>query len=87
MVFLICGVLCVLYYVGIVLYAGIRASFAWFWLLLGGAFFLAGAVCRIPALQAAFGRIPVGVKLLGGIFLAIGLAAFLFLEGCIINRN
>ncbi|MCI8557149.1 MAG: YdcF family protein [Lachnospiraceae bacterium] len=85
MVFLICGVLCVLYYVGIVLYAGIRASFAWFWLLLGGAFFLAGAVCRISALQAAFGRIPVGVKLLGGIFLAIGLAAFLFLEGCIIS--
>lgn len=85
MIFLICGILCVLYYVGIVLYAGLRASFAWFWLLLGGAFFLAGAVCRVPALQATFGRIPASVKLMGGLLLAVGLAAFLFLEGCIIS--
>ena len=85
MVFLICGVLCVLYYVGIILYAGIRASFAWFWLFLGGAFFLAGAICRVPALQAAFHRIPAVIKLLGGIFLAAGLVVWLFLEVCIIS--
>lgn len=85
MVFLVCGVLCILYYVGIILYAGLRASFAWFWLFLGGAFFLAGAVCRIPALQTTFGRIPTGIKLVGGILLTIGLTAFLFFEGCIIS--
>lgn len=85
MVFLICGVLCILYYIGIILYAGLRASFAWFWLFLGGAFFLAGAVCRVPVLQAAFGRIPAVVKLLVGILLAAGVAAFLVLEGCIIS--
>lgn len=83
--FLICGALCILYYVGIVLYAGLRASFAWFWLFLGGAFFLIGAVCRVPVLQAAFGRIPAAIKLLGGILLAVGLAVFLLLEGCIIS--
>lgn len=83
--FLICGALCILYYIGIVLYAGLRASFAWFWLFLGGAFFLIGAVCRVPVLQAAFGRIPAAIKLLGGILLAVGLAVFLLLEGCIIS--
>lgn len=83
--FLICGALCILYYVGIVLYAGLRASFAWFWLFLGGAFFLIGAVCRVSVLQAAFGRIPAAIKLLGGILLAVGLAVFLLLEGCIIS--
>ncbi len=85
MVFLICGLLCLLYYVGIILYAGLRASFAWFWLLAGAAFFLAGAVCRVPALQTAFGRMPAAVKTAGGILLALGLAVFLFLEGCIIS--
>lgn len=85
MVFFICGILCVLYYAGIILYAGIRASFAWFWLFLGGVFFLAGAICRVPTLQAAFGRIPVVIKLLGAILLAAGLAVFLFLEVCIIS--
>lgn len=85
MVFLVFGVLCVLYYIGIVLYAGLQASFSWFWLFLGGVFFLAGAVCRVPTLYAAFGRIPSGFKILGGILLAMGLAGFLFVEGCIIS--
>lgn len=85
MVFLICGILCVSYYIGIILYAGLRASFAWFWLLLGGGFFLAGAICRVPVLQTVFGRIPVIVKLVAGILLSVGLAVFLFLEGCIIS--
>lgn len=85
MAFLLLGALCVLYYIGIVLYAGIRASFSWFWLFLGGALFLAGAICRVPVLGAAFGRIPSAVKILGGIFLAVGLAGFLFVEGCIIS--
>lgn len=84
-VFLFLGAFCVLYYIGIILYAGLRASFAWFWLFLGGVCFLAGAICRIPALQSAFGRIPSVVKLLGGGFLALGLAGFLFLEACIIS--
>lgn len=85
MVFLAFGVLCVLYYIGIVLYAGLRASFSWFWLFLGGACFLAGGVCRTPALWAAFGRIPAAVKILCGILLCAGLAGFLFVEGCIVS--
>ena len=85
MIFLVLGALCVLYYIGIVLYAGLRASFSWFWLFLGGAFFLAGAACRIPVLHTAFERLPSLVKVMGGIFLAAGLAGFLFVEGCIIS--
>ena len=85
MVFLICGALCVLYYIGIVLYAGLRASFSWFWLFLGGAFFLLGAICRVPNLQVFFGHIPSIVKILACILLVVGLAGFLFIEGCIIS--
>lgn len=85
MIFLICGILCVSYYIGIILYAGLRSSFSWFWLLLGGGFFLTGAICRVPVLQTAFGRIPVTVKLVAGILLTVGLAGFLLLEGCIIS--
>lgn len=36
---LILGILCFLYYIGITLYAGIRTSLAWLWVL-GGLFFL-----------------------------------------------
>lgn len=85
LLFWILAVLCVLYYVGIILYAGLRASFSWFWLFLAAGFFLAGAVCRIPSFQAAFSRIPAAGKLLGGLVLAAGLMAFLFLEGCIVS--
>ncbi|MCD7746307.1 MAG: YdcF family protein [Lachnospiraceae bacterium] len=34
------GILILFYYVGVVLYAGLRASFAWFWLLSGSALIL-----------------------------------------------
>ena len=64
--------LCVLYYLGIILYAGIRASFSWFWLFLAGCFLLAGGVCRVPALREAFSRVPGAGKLLGGVVLAAG---------------
>ncbi len=37
---LITGILCLFYYVGIVLYAGITTSFAWSWLFGGGALIL-----------------------------------------------
>lgn len=84
-VFLFCGVLSLLYYLGVVLYSGPRTSFVWFWLLAGAAFLLAGTICRVPALQMAFGRIPGIFKLAGGILLAAGLAVFLFVEGCIIS--
>jgi uncharacterized SAM-binding protein YcdF (DUF218 family) len=77
--------LCVLYYLGIILYAGIRASFSWFWLFLAGCFLLAGGVCRVPALREAFSRVPGAGKLLGGVVLAAGFLTFLFLEGCVVS--
>ena len=39
-VWLIAGILCLLYYGVIALYAGPDADFAWFWIVLGAVFFL-----------------------------------------------
>ena len=49
--FLICGILFTAYYIGIIVYAGIHASFAWIWAALGAVCWLALAVCRVSALQ------------------------------------
>ena len=83
--FLILGTLFTVYYIGILLYAGVHASFAWFWLGLGAVCWLALAVCRVPALQAAFLRIPPGIRTAAGILLALGIALFLAAEGCIVS--
>ena len=84
--FLILGTLFTVYYIGILLYAGVHASFAWFWLGLGAVCWLALAVCRVPALQAAFLRIPPpGIRTAAGILLAFGIALFLAAEGCIVS--
>ncbi len=84
-IFLCLGILCVVYYLGMIAYAGIRTSFSWFWLAMGAAFFGAAAVCIFPACQTVYRGIPRAVKLLAGTFLVIGIALFLFLEGCIIS--
>ena len=83
--FLILGTIFTVYYIGIILYAGVHASFAWFWLGLGAVCWLALAVCRVPALQAAFLRIPPGIRTAAGILLALGIALFLAAEGCIVS--
>ncbi|MCI8596849.1 MAG: YdcF family protein [Lachnospiraceae bacterium] len=85
-VFLILGGLCLLYYVGIIAYAGLRASFAGFWLALGAIFCLVAAACVFPPMQSAFQKIPGIVKLIISIGLALGAAWFLFLEVCIIGE-
>lgn len=84
-VFLIFGGLCLLYYIGIIAYAGLQASFAWFWLALGLIFWLAAAVCIAPPLQAVFYKIPKALKLLAGVLLLVGVLWFLFVEICIIG--
>ena len=83
--FLILGTIFTVYYIGIILYAGVHASFAWFWLSLGAVCWLALAVCRVPALQAAFLCIPSGVRASAGVLLALGILIFLAAEGCIIS--
>jgi len=83
--FLSLGILCLLYYLGIIAYAGIRASFSGIWLAAGAVFFLAAAVCILPAWREAFDRIPGILKAGAAVVLAVGLVCFLFLEGCIIS--
>ena len=83
--FLICGILFTAYYIGIIVYAGIHASFAWIWAALGAVCWLALAVCRVSALQAAFLRIPPGIRTAAGVLLALGIALFLAAEGCIVS--
>ena len=61
--FLICGILFTAYYIGIIVYAGRHASFAWIWAALGAVCWLALAVCRVSALQAAFLRVPADAEI------------------------
>ena len=83
--FLILGVLFTAYYIGITAYAGIHASFAWFWAVLGAVCWLALAVCRVSALQTAFLRIPGWMRAAAGVFLLLGIVVFLAAECCIVS--
>ena len=83
--FLICGILFTAYYIGIIVYAGIHASFAWIWAALGAVCWLALAVCRVSALQAAFLRVPAGLRMGAGALLALGILVFLAAEGYILS--
>lgn len=83
--FLILGVLFTAYYIGIIAYAGIHASFAWFWAVLGAVCWLALAVCRVSALQAAFLRIPGWMRTAAGVVLLLGIVIFLAAECCIVS--
>ena len=83
--FLILGIIFTVYYFGILSYAGVHASFSWFWLGLGAVCWLGLAVCRVPSLQAAFLRIPGGLRCTAGVLLALGILVFLAAEGCIVS--
>lgn len=83
--FLILGVLFTAYYIGIIAYAGIHASFAWFWAVLGAVCWLALAVCRVSALQTAFLRIPGWMRTAAGVFLLLGIVVFLAAECFIVS--
>lgn len=83
--FLVAGVIFLAYYLGLVLYSGIRTSFSGFWLA-GGIFFcLASAVCSVPAWREAFVRIPAGLRAGAVLVAALALACFFFLESCIVS--
>lgn len=83
--FLILGLVFAAYYVGILLYAGIHASFAWFWAGLGVVCLAVSAVCGIDFLQAVFFRIPAGIWAAAGVLGLLGILLFLAAEVCIIR--
>ena len=83
--FLILGLVFAAYYLCILWYAGIHASFAWFWLGAGAVCWLISAVCREPSLQTAFLRIPVGIRAAAGILVLLVFLVFLAAEVCIVS--
>lgn len=83
--FLILGAVFLAYFLGIILYAGIHASFVWFWLVLGAVCWFAAAVCRVASLQAVFLRLPFGIRIFAGVILGLGCLVFLGAEGLILS--
>lgn len=75
----ISGILCVLYFVGIALYAGLSSKFPFIWAVAGIGFFAAAVWLRMGV------RIPLWIKIpalgAGGILLAV----FLFVEVLIVS--
>lgn len=83
--FLIAGILCIAYYLAIIVYSGPRTSFAWLWLLAGAALCLGAAVCAVPSLQKAFFSIPKALRMGAAVFLVLGFVIFCLAEGCVIS--
>ena len=85
MLFLILGIFCIAYAVGILCYAGIHAAFVWFWMGAGVCSLVITAVCRVSSLQAAFFHIPMALRTGGMILVLCGILLFAVAEGCVIS--
>lgn len=72
------AVLCLLYYIVIVIYAGFATSFAFIWLLASGFFFLTAAGARYAYLHP--GKIPLWIPVSVITFFCASLAIFLTVE-------
>lgn len=79
------GILFLVYDLGILFYAGIHASFTWFWAGAGFLCLLASAVCRGGTLQAAFLHIPHAVRISAVVFFAAGILLFAASEALVIS--
>lgn len=81
----ILGIVSVCYYGAIMIYAGFRSSFAWFWLALGAAFIGVSVFLRL----ASRGKLHIPRALMvTGITLAVaGAAVFIIVEGIIITNG
>ena len=84
-IFLILGMFCIAYGLGILCYAGIHAAFVWFWMGAGLCSLTITAVCRVSSLQAAFFRIPAGLRRGGLLLVLCGILLFAAAEGCVIS--
>lgn len=72
------GILSLLYYIAVILYAGIRAAFAAFWLALGGCLFAAAAtVVYLPQVSPGLWVILKNIVLGGG---SVSLFVFVLVE-------
>ncbi|MDO4297397.1 MAG: YdcF family protein [Lachnospiraceae bacterium] len=80
---LILGVLCLLYYLAILLYSGITTDFAWIWVAAG--IFLLGMGHFLKYVRCHPGAVPVWVLWGGSVILLIGILVFLYLTGCVVS--
>lgn len=79
------GILCLIYYGVITVYAGINTSFAWFWLCAGFGFVIAGIVIAYVTKHGI--RIPLIIKCLAAAGIILAAVVFLLLEGMIISSS
>lgn len=84
-IFFIIGVLSFVYFAAIVLYAGTGTAFLWFWITVG-----IGSIVISIILQYIYShKIVIGRQLKVGftVFLLVGIAVFILVEGIIISKG
>jgi len=84
-VFLILGILCVLYYCGVVSYSGFATSVVWIWLAAAVFFLGLWAICKVTPIQSIFYKIPRAIRILAGTLLGIAILIFVAAQCCIIS--
>ena len=67
------GAACILYYIFLVLHAGIFVNFGWFWAVTGGAFLLAAFLHSIPDHPGALWASRILIAALAGLILLLGI--------------
>lgn len=84
-VFLILGILCIVYYMGVAAYSGLGTSFVWIWLVVAAFFLGLWAICKVSPVQTLFYGIPGVIRILAGVLLGLGILVFLAAECCILS--
>jgi uncharacterized SAM-binding protein YcdF (DUF218 family) len=82
---LLLGVICLLYYGVITIYAGINTAFAWFWLCAGLGFIIISLIISYVIKHGI--RIPVLLRFITISVVLSAICVFLIIEGMIINSS
>lgn len=82
-IWLILAVLCFVYYIVCISYAGIGTAFAFVWAVAAGIFALLSVLCRLS--EKGIWLIPGWLKILFFAVAAMGLVTFIILEACIVS--
>lgn len=83
--FLIFGIGCLLYFVVLILSAGLAVSFGGIWLLLGAFFLAVYGVLKRPSWMKLFLRVPKVFRMGVALLMGVGILLFLVAEICIIS--
>lgn len=83
--FLVLGIISLIYFVALVMYAGIQLSFVGIWVLLGMAGIMAAGVLKSPRLFSVVLQIPRGLRMGAGFLMGAGLLVFLGAQICIVS--